>query len=511
MRRLRIRPISALTALLTVGAMVAMGLALPFGSAASSPEREFSSSFESQCVLAPGVLNERGTVKFATHVRGPEEVHSGEEVAYREPGVTITLPSSWTEIFASIGARELKTRLTHFQLDAAGMQPPTVNLAGSEEAVPIEREKTTSFRSSSSSFTEKVTAAAGEHAGLSVDASPAFEEVEAGKYKETGAGIVFTVELISSTGEHLVGPLSVTCNAPAGVTLASYVVGGHIIVCTTTTPRPLSITLEPNQGPESGGTEVTIHGEVASPTEVFFGGVRVSFQPTIFGPKVVSPPGHGRVSVVVLAPGDECGNGHRGEATFTYTATTEKLAQNGWVLSGSITDKKLGQAITLPEGSTFNGSGELNTATGAGTETGSVSIPPFSASLKLFGVLPVNLGLSLTQSSAISGTIAKSETVAGDEHLSLPIALNLRVTSVGILGLSIPTSCATIEPLALGLAANLTREELLTTGWSFAGAATLARFRCEGALLGRLFGGVLTGLLSGEENAYAISIKPPGG
>jgi hypothetical protein len=511
MRRLRIRPISAVTAVLTIGTTVAIVLGLPLGSAASSPQKEFSSSFEAQCVLAPGVLNQPGAVKFAAHLRGPEEVRSGEEVVYSEPRVTITMPTSWTESFVALGARELRTRLTHFQLDAAGMQPPTVNLAGSEEVIPVEKGKTTSFVSSSGSFAEKVTAANGEHAGLSVDASPGFEELEPSNYKETGAGIVFTVEALTSSGEHLAGPLVVTCNAPAGVTLASYVVGPHIINCTTTTPRPLFITLEPKQGPESGGTEVTIGGEVGSVTEVTFGPTKVSFQTSMSGLKVVSPPGHGAVSVDVTAPGDECGNGHHGEATFTYTTTTEKLKQTEWALAGSITDKKLGQAITLPAGSTFNGSGELNAGTGAGAETGTVSIPPFSASLKLFGVLPVNLGLSLTQSGPISGTIAKSETVAGDERLSLPIALNLRVTSVGVLGLNIPTSCATAEPLALGLVANLTREELLATGWSFTGAATLARFQCEGGLLGPLFGRVLTRLLSGEENAYAISIKPPSG
>lgn len=94
---------------------------------------------------------------------------------------------------------------------------------------------------------------------------------------------------------------------------------------------------------------------------------------------------------------------------------------------------------------------------------------------------------------------------------TIPAKLNLGITFVKLLGLSIPTGCATAEPLALSLAGTLTREELLHTGWSFTGSATLPQFKCEGGLLGGLFGLVLTGLLSGPENAYSLSIKAPSG
>ena len=37
---------------------------------------------------------------------------------------------------------------------------------------------------------------------------------------------------------------------------------------------------------------------------------------------------------------------------------------NNWAVSGTLTPKKLGQPVQLPEGSTFNGSSELELVTG---------------------------------------------------------------------------------------------------------------------------------------------------
>jgi pimeloyl-ACP methyl ester carboxylesterase len=184
---------------------------------------------------------------------------------------------------------------------------------------------------------------------------------------------------------------------------------------------------------------------------------------------------------------------------------------NNWQLSGSVTPHRLNQAINLPEGSTFNGNLELNTVTGAGSVEGNIFVPPFAAPLKLFGLLRTTLGLKVTQVGAIKGTIAASESVAGDETLTLPTQVNIGVTSLSILGLKIPTNCQTIEPVSFNLAATLTPEELLTKGWQFSGNVALPFIRChEGGLLGALFGLVLSGLLTGPDNSYSIKITAPG-
>jgi hypothetical protein len=190
-------------------------------------------------------------------------------------------------------------------------------------------------------------------------------------------------------------------------------------------------------------------------------------------------------------------------------ASGEKLEYKSWVLSGTVTDRKLGQSIALPEGSSFNGGGELSTATGAGSLAGTLSVPRFNAPLKLFGALPVTLGLALTQAGNAEGSLTRSETVSGTEILNLPVGLDVGVTSVSLMGLTIPTDCASAAPASMQLTASLTREELESGGWSFTGNTTLPRFKCQGGFLGAEFGPILTTLLSGPENAYSITMRPP--
>jgi hypothetical protein len=199
-----------------------------------------------------------------------------------------------------------------------------------------------------------------------------------------------------------------------------------------------------------------------------------------------------------------------GQVSFTTPPLIERAEYKGWIVSGSLSDKRLGQVITLPEGAIFNGSGSVNVETGAGSVAGTLTVPPFSATLRLFGVLPVTLGLSLSETGALEGTLVNSTSAPGEEALTIPAQLNVGVTSFGLLGLTIPTRCAAMEPLALTLVDNLTRAEFLSGGWSFAGTTTLSRFRCQGGLLSALFGSVLSSLLSGPENAYSLAVRPPG-
>lgn len=276
-------------------------------------------------------------------------------------------------------------------------------------------------------------------------------------------------------------------------------------------PPPTVTAVAPDHGPPGGGTSVTITGtNFSGATAVKFGSAsagsfRVESETTI---KATSPSGSGTVDVSVQTPS---GTSALSAADhFTYEAI-ERAEYKSWVLSGSITDKRLGQAITLPAGSTFNGQGEVSSETGLGSVKGSISIPPFTATIRLFDFLPVSLGMALAEVGTLEGLIESSSTVPGDETLSAPLSLSLRVTSVGLLGLVIPTDCATAQAVSLALADTLTREELLTKGWAFTGLSALPRFKCEGGFLGHLFGQVLSGLLSGTENPFTLAVNAPGG
>jgi pimeloyl-ACP methyl ester carboxylesterase len=191
--------------------------------------------------------------------------------------------------------------------------------------------------------------------------------------------------------------------------------------------------------------------------------------------------------------------------------SVQKAEQKNWAVSGSLTDKKLRQAITLPGGSSFNGSTEVNTETGAGSVEGNFAFPPFSSKLSLFGLLPASFGMTLTQVGPVKGTV--TETEAGKETLTLPVKLNLGIPSLrfdesGIEGPSVPIGCVTAEPIALNLTTTLSREELLSKGWSFTGSTALPDIKCEGEL-GNLFGFVLSLLFSGPENQYSIKVTAP--
>jgi hypothetical protein len=205
-----------------------------------------------------------------------------------------------------------------------------------------------------------------------------------------------------------------------------------------------------------------------------------------------------------FSPPQDCGQIAPGNSLAPLTASSGTL-------SGSVGDKKLGEPITLPAGSAFHGIVEVNSETGAGSVSGRLSIPAFTSALKFFGVLPVTLGMSISQVGPFEGTVAPSDTVPGDDTLQIPAKLNFGVTSLSLLGLTIPTNCSTTEPAAFHLGSTLTREELQKLAWNFVGRTTLPHFKCEGGFLGAAFGAILSTLLSGPENLFSLSIRAPGG
>lgn len=186
------------------------------------------------------------------------------------------------------------------------------------------------------------------------------------------------------------------------------------------------------------------------------------------------------------------------------------IAASSGVPSSILTDKKLNEPTVLPTG-TFRGSVNLSTETGAGSVSGNLSVPSFSAPIKLYGLLPVTFGMSMSQVGSLTGTVAKSAIEPGEDALQIPAKLRLGITSVSVLNLKIPTDCWTTEAVSFNFESTLPREELANVDWTFAGAVTLPAFECKGGFLGPLFGPVLTSLISGPENTYSWSIRGPGG
>jgi hypothetical protein len=538
---LRFRPAGWVAAIGTLGAMAAtMVIAAPGGAAA--PEKEFTASFKQECVIGPGSLNQKGTLEVQTRATGPESVSEGESVEFHNGTTTITVPAeppggNIPEPLLTINVHKVRGKVGNFELNGIGLTPAVLNIAkpaafpeGLPYEAPVEEHKPTTFtvphEGSYSLGPYIVTGKAGENAVLEVGSEPGFKEVGAGEYEATGKGMVWTLEGVNETGGHVIGPLPLVCTAPKGVVLASIRIGPGTTTPTTGTscPRAPEVTaIEPAGG--TFGTTIQISGcGFEGVTAVEFvsalgGEPHAAASFTVNSPTsitaaapvvpIVVPMNFAVIVTTKLgrSPGGPVFTIDPPPVTSTSLLVPE---YNNWVLSGSITDKKLDQAITLPAGSTFNGHGVIDIETGGGSVNGNLAMPAFTTPLKLFGVLTVELGMTLTPEGSIAGRVGRSETISGDETLSVPVKLGMGITSVSLLGLKIPTACATAEPLPLSLVDNLTREELIAKGWSFAGSTTIPKVKCEGGLLGGLFGAVLSTLLSGPENAYAIKITAPG-
>jgi hypothetical protein len=454
---LRFRPVGWLVAGATATAMAAtMVVASPGG--AAPPEKEFMASFKQECIIGPGSLNQKGNLEVMTRSKGPESVVERQEFEPHESTSTIASPAELGNTLFSLGVRKVRGKVTVFELNGINLSPPVLNIAkpaafpeGLPYEAPVEQNKVTSFtvpHEGSYSFGPyKVTGAAGSNAELEVNSEPGFKEVGVGEFEATGKGIVSSLEGVNAEGGHVIGPLPVVCTAPKGVILSTLPIGEGPPISTTSSSSTTSSTTSTTTSTTTSAHSTTICGV---PCGCGGGGVCPTFE--------------------------------------------------NWKLTGSLTDKRQGQKISLPEGCTFNGEAAI-----PGPLEGRTFCPPFTASLKLFGFLPTAVGLDLTESERMRGSIL----AAGEGKLTFKATdkENLALTSIGILGLTIPTNCATAEPIVFPLESTAPASSF-ATGVTFNGETTLPAVQCQGGLLGSLFGRVLTALLSGPNNPFTLAIAP---
>ncbi len=104
-----------------VATMVA---AAPSGAAAG--EKTYTASFNTECVVAPGVLNIKATepLKVTLSATGPEEVEPGQSITFHNSTSTIISPVELTESFANLGANEVKGTDLRTVLKSTDATPP---------------------------------------------------------------------------------------------------------------------------------------------------------------------------------------------------------------------------------------------------------------------------------------------------------------------------------------------------------------------------------------------------
>jgi hypothetical protein len=221
------RLIGWLTILGTLGIMLVV-IDAAQGSGGAGATKEYAMRFEPECVIAPGVFNEREKTSLVMKAIGPASVLPGEAITFKE--ATISTPVE-SESLRLLGATEVRGRVTGFPLDATSVEPASLNIATPAEfpeglpfVTPVERKEVTAIvPSEGRTFSiglSKVTGSAGETAKLTVNSEPSFKEVGKGEYAATGKGITMTWEAYDAKGKHVIGPLGIACTVPAGVVFA---------------------------------------------------------------------------------------------------------------------------------------------------------------------------------------------------------------------------------------------------------------------------------------------------
>ena len=464
--RVRVRPVAWLVAIATLGATAGM-LAVVSPSGAAT-EKVYESETTAECVLAPGVLNETGTVIIKNRGEGPAMIAKGEQFELKNSTINLTTPAKWGENLYGIGARQSRGNITDSEVEWEGGTPSPMNAALPEEfssGLPFKtavRNEAVSFSvpSEGRSFVTgpvTVTASGGslilrydpvpgfKQIGETAEHRPLFESTHRGFQAEFNG----YAEPEAGRFEKIIGPLEGSCTEPKGSAM------GNVPIVSASSSSSTS-----SSSTTSSHSSTTTTGSTSSSTTT-------------------------SVSTT----------------TTTSTSAAPIHVKLNDKLSGYIQVKKLeNQKVVLPEDCTFIGEGEI-----PGPFEANTKCPAFTASFKLLG-LPASIGTELVQSEAVKGSIVPNNET-GKLLISGAARDNIKITSLGLLFLTIPVSCETAEPVAFPLRAEVTAGELISTGASSHGEITLPAVKCKG-LLGGVVGPLLSLLMSGPSNAYEFAIKP---
>jgi hypothetical protein len=177
------------------------------------------------------------------------------------------------------------------------------------------------------------------------------------------------------------------------------------------------------------------------------------------------------------------------------SAADTVLPFNDYQVGGNLTVKKLNQSITLPGGSTFNGSANLT----QGTLSGHVSIPTFTSTIKVLGI-PTQVTTQLVEAQPVQGSVKLDPDFTTHLRSNTSAILYIRKLRLGLL--SVPTTCRTSAPIQL----TLNYDGPFAFPINFDGTTTIPSLTGCG-----LLGPTLGLLLSGPDNPYHITLSPPAG
>ncbi|TAL26747.1 MAG: Triacylglycerol lipase [Aquabacterium sp.] len=173
------------------------------------------------------------------------------------------------------------------------------------------------------------------------------------------------------------------------------------------------------------------------------------------------------------------------------------VSLKSWPLTASIGLKTLGQTITLPDTSTFSADTDLTTKQ---LKNGKLAVPDFKATVNI--LLPVDVKLSVVPTADATGTATLDN--AGMLHVHGLQSANLKIQTVGSLGINIPTGCTTSKPVDFPINFDGPVSSLGNGNLTFAGTTTFPSLTGCG-----LYGPLLSTLMSGSGQTYSFTVKPP--
>ncbi|TAL21551.1 MAG: Triacylglycerol lipase [Aquabacterium sp.] len=175
------------------------------------------------------------------------------------------------------------------------------------------------------------------------------------------------------------------------------------------------------------------------------------------------------------------------------------VSLRSWPLVASMGLKTLGQTVKLPTTSTFTADTDL---TSKQLKNGVLSVPDFTAKLSLLWIIPIDVKLSVTPVGSASGSATLDN--AGKLHVHGSQSANLKIQTVGSLGINIPTGCSTSSPVVFPLDFDGPVSALGNGQLTFAGTTSFPSLSGCG-----LYGPLLSTLMSGPGQTYSFTVVPP--
>lgn len=176
------------------------------------------------------------------------------------------------------------------------------------------------------------------------------------------------------------------------------------------------------------------------------------------------------------------------------------VSLKNWNLSGTVTVAALSQTLTLPSGSTFSGNTNLTSP----RLTGDLTIPDFSATVNILGIVPTTVKLSIKQTQQATGTASLDNN--GQLHVHGHAYANISIQSANAIGINIPAGCTTSQPVDFPLDFDGPVSALGSGNLVFSGTTTFAALSGCGSnagLLNLFFSG------SGQKFSFTVSAPAP--